>query len=380
MTIKLAEAASGKGCTHAYRPSETLGPPRSLLGWQDESDAGKRPAWRDAVRDGLLTLATLGLYRCWVRTRLNQRIWRAIRLGGQPLTYTGTVRDLLVPMLAAMGAIAAVLVTFALLKHFAVPKPRLTPSPLRLLVSVPLVYLLGLAAWSKRAQLLERTQLGLVPGRLVGSRHGYALTHLLTALATAATLGWIIPWRQLMLQRRLITGMRLGPHRLTFKARPRALLKRFAAAWLGVITVYLTSVVTLGLTMGQKIVDASRTGSLPVLDTRETFIAGALACAAAAAVGLIAAWYRIGAWRHMADMTKLDGHRLELVVSTKDYLKMVVGNTALRLGTLFLAAPVADLRQTRFLMMRLRSTSGIDRATVTAPSTKIVRIGQRSPS
>ncbi len=322
----------------------------SRIGWQD---GGDRPSLRERVREAALTVLTAGLYRCWVRTRLNGRIWRSIRIDGAPLTYTGTVRDLLMPMLAAMGAIVAVVVAFAIMKHFAVPKPRLTPSPWRLLVSVPLIYLLGMAAWTKRAHLLERTRLGAAEGRLIGSRHGYALTHLLTAMAMAATLGWIIPWRQVALQKRLISGTRLGLHRLTFEARARPLLGRFAIAWIGVIVIYLTSVVTLGVTMGPKIVAAKEAGTIPALNGHEWLIVAALGAAAAMAVGLICAWYRIGAWRHLAAMTSLDGRRMRLDADTSDYLRLVITNTALRLVTGFLAAPAADLRHTRFLMQRL---------------------------
>ncbi|MDX2155777.1 MAG: DUF898 family protein [Hyphomicrobiaceae bacterium] len=329
------------------------------------TEAGRDGFWHDPAtpapvgpqalfRDAVLTLATFGLYRCWLRTRTRQRIWSSVRIDGAPLRYTGTVRELLVPVLAAVSGLLLVVVAVAIAKMLAVPKPRLTPSPWRFLVTVPLIYMLGLAAWRHRAYLLERTLVGGAAGRLSGSRHAYALRHLLTALAVPLTLGWIVPFRQVLQQRRLITGMRIGPHRFTFEPRPRELLARFAVAWSGVIVVYLSAVLTVAFTMGPKILAAKAGGTLPALDGRETVLAVVIALASATAIGLLCAWYRIGVWRRLAAMTSLDGRPLRLDVATGSYMRLVVVNTLFRLGTLLLASHAADLRHARFVLSRLR--------------------------
>ncbi|MEM9813335.1 MAG: DUF898 family protein, partial [Pseudomonadota bacterium] len=41
------------------------------------------------VWGGVATVATLGLYRCWIKTRLRRWYWSAIQPGGHPLEYTG---------------------------------------------------------------------------------------------------------------------------------------------------------------------------------------------------------------------------------------------------------------------------------------------------
>jgi uncharacterized membrane protein YjgN (DUF898 family) len=332
-------------------PAEGSGPG---VAWRealvDEADQD----WRRQAREALLVLLTLGLYRCWVRTRLRQRIWSSVTIDGRPLAYTGTVRDLLVPALAALSGLLAVVIAVIVIKMLAVPRPRLTPSPWRLLVTIPLVYMLGLAAWRHRGFLLARTCLAGREGRLDGGRHAFAAIHLLTMLAMPLTLGWVMPWRQVALQRRLIEGMGIGPHRFTFEGSARRLLGRFAVAWAGVIAVYLGAVLMVAFTMGPKIIAARDAGTWPALDGRELLIAVAIGFAAAVAIGLLCAWYRIGVWRALVAATRLDGRPLRLEAATGEYLALVIGNTLLRAGSLLLLSPAADLRHARFLLSRLR--------------------------
>jgi uncharacterized membrane protein YjgN (DUF898 family) len=328
--------------------------PVAALAWAETPEPeAVSSEWRP-VRDALLTVATLGLYRCWVRTRLRRRVWSSLRLHGVPLGYTGTVRDLLVPALAALGGLALVALAVLVMKHFAVPRPRLTPSPWRFVVTVPLVYLLGLAAFRHRAFLLERTTLGSQSAALDGSPHAYAIRHLVTAFAVGLTLGWIVPWRQVALHRRLMGATRIGPHRFTFEGGARPLLKRFAVAWVAFMGVYLGAVLTLGLAMGPKIVAAREAMTWPQLTGTETAVAGAVAVLAGAAVWLICAWYRIGSWRHLAAMTRLDGRPLRLDVRSTDYLKLAAANALLSAATLMLAKPHAEWRHLRFVLSRLR--------------------------
>ena len=131
-------------------------------------------------------------------------------------------------------------------------------------------------------------------------------------------------------------------------------------SWAGVICVYLTAVIALGLTMGPKIVAAKAAGTWPDLTSRELAIAAAIASSAAATIGLVCAWYRIGAWRRLAAMTRLDGVPLRLDVSTGAYLRLVATNTLIRVGSLMTLAPYADLRHARLVLSGLRATPPSD--------------------
>lgn len=345
-------AAAGQAVelASAGRPGEL-----PVFAWQDSASASRDAGIRSLVRDAALAVLTLGLHRCWVRTRTRRRIWSSIQLDGVALRYAGTVRDLLLPALALLGGILAVGLAIWIAKLLAVPKPRITPTPWRFVVTVPLIYLLGLAAWRHRAFLIEHTVVGRMAGRLDGSRHAYARLHFLTAFAVPLTLGWIIPFRQVMMQRQLIEAMQLGPHRFTFDGNARALLGRFGIAWLGVIGIYLGAVLAIAFSsVGARIAIAKQAGALPVLAVGEVALACGIAAAAGLVLAFVLAWYRIGLWRHLASSTFIDGRRLRLEAATGDYLALFASNMALRSGSLYLLSAVAEERQARFLVSRLK--------------------------
>ena len=295
----LALAGSGFSPNIPAAPIATGG----AITWSGNDPELNRLAWRHAW----LTLVTFGLYRFWAKTEWRREIWRSIRIDGRALAYTGTVRELLLPVIAIGLGLVGVLAGLLIAKWLAVPRPRVTPSPWRFVITIPLVYLLGLSVWRARAYLLTRTQLGGVAGALGGNRFAYAGWHLATALAMPLTLGFALPWRQVALQRRLIEGMELGGHRFTFDCRATALLKRFAVAWLGAVGVYLAAVLSLAMTpVGLTIATAARHRNWPHFSVADIMTIATLAGAAIAAIVCLLAWYRIGVWRHFAAATRME--------------------------------------------------------------------------
>lgn len=304
-------------------------------------------------RHTLLLLATFGLYRFWSRTELRRRAFAAIRIDAIPLRYTGTARDLLMPFLAALAGLVAVAIALLIAKWLAVPRPRVSPSPWRFVISLPAIYVLGLAAWRARDYLVSSIWLGSRPGQLDGNRFHYAGVHLGTAIMMPLTLGLALPFRQVWLQRRLVEPMSVGIHRFSFDAQPVSLLKRFAGVWAGGIVIYLSVVLSLAKTMGPKILAAKGAGEFPSLDATEVGIVMALALSAALAFTTLAAWYRIGVLRHFAAATRLDGRPVRLEASTGAYVRLTLGNALMRLVSLGALSPIAELRTWRFLAAHL---------------------------
>jgi uncharacterized membrane protein YjgN (DUF898 family) len=340
--------------------AEAADPPALI--WNEAGNChADRPvmAW---LADALMTLLSFGLYQCATRTRIRQHIWSSVQIDGKPLRYTGTVRDLLVPILAMAAGVAILAADFWIASAFGAPRldlavaavaPAYPSLPWRLAISLPLIYLLGYSAWRHRAFLLQRTELDATTGHLRGNGHAYALRHLLTSLGIAVTLGWIIPWRQYILQKRLIESMSIGTHRFTLVGSPAGLFWRFAGAWVAVIAVYLAAVLSIAAAIGTKVVAAQAARTWPDLTSDEFLAVGAIGAGAALAITLVSAWYRIGAWRHFASMTRLDGHPLKLDVDGGAYVRFMIGNLAIRFGSLFLLSSYAELRHARFVLSRL---------------------------
>ena len=77
----------------------------------------------------LFRLTTLGIYHFWAKTEVRQRIWSAIRINDEPLTYTGRGMELFVGFLIVFCAQPASVVGN--------PAAKLT------VYLIPLMFLLG---------------------------------------------------------------------------------------------------------------------------------------------------------------------------------------------------------------------------------------------
>ncbi|GKY88527.1 DUF898 family protein [Sinisalibacter aestuarii] len=64
------------------------------------------PMFRLALRTGVLTVLTLGIYRFWMKTRMRRYYWSAIRPGGLPLEFTGRPTEMLTGFLTAVVFLA----------------------------------------------------------------------------------------------------------------------------------------------------------------------------------------------------------------------------------------------------------------------------------
>ncbi len=295
--------------------------------------------------------------RCRTRLALRRELWAAVRLDGRPLQYTGTLKDLLVPVLATLGGLLLVFAFFAVLTQFIVPRPSSGPNFKRLLMSVPLVYLMGLGAWRARAHLVSRTMRDGVTGTLTGSAQRYAGVHFLTALLMPLTLGWIVPWRQAMQQRRLIGGMSIGDNRFACDLRASPLLRPFALAWAGALLLYLGTVLLVAKApVGAKIAAFSRTGTWAGLSSSDRLDLALSAVVAGVALAALGAWYRAHHWRALGAATSLDGRALRLEASTAAIMRLSLGNGALKLAML---GPLAEVRTARFLAQHLAYASFI---------------------
>lgn len=312
-------------------------------------------AFREAARDLVLFFATLGLNHFWAKVRLRRRTWSAIQIDGAPLHYTGTVRDLLRPALIAAGVLVAMVAALAVAKYLAVPRPRVTPSPWRLLVSIPLVFMIGVRLWRARAYLLAHTGWKGMPGRLVGSPYPYAATHLAGAIALPLTLGWVLPWRQAAMLGQLAGGVEIAGRRVEIEGRPVIPWRRYWLPWLGVAAVYLGAVLTLAFTMGPKITGAVAARALPAFSPRDLAIIAALCVGSALAISGLAAWHRIGGLRAVVAAARFGGARLHLEVGDGAFVASAVASTAMKIASLGALSPHAEARLIRLLAMGLRA-------------------------
>jgi len=138
------------------------------------------------LKNVFLTLITLGIYAAWARTARRRFIWRQMDVGGQPLEYTGTGKELFFGYLKVGGAY---LVLFLLPGALARIAPRVGGIVQGILVLFAVFFLVPYAVYWSRRFLLGRTRWRGIRFGLSGEAKPFAMLWLKGTLLTMVTLG-----------------------------------------------------------------------------------------------------------------------------------------------------------------------------------------------
>ena len=238
-----------------------------------------------ALRVGLLTLVTLGLYRFWGRTRLRRWYWSSVRPGGDPLEYTGAGEEKFAGFLIAVCILAVWLGVVNLALMFVSLSVLAAPWMAYVLSVAGLVPIWFFARYRARAYMLARTRwrgirFGMAPGAW-----GYAWAACWNGLLTLLTLGFLWPRMTFRLEKYRTDRTWFGTLRLSQGGDWRMLLPAFGPVWIG-----------SGLTLAALALGASSTPRMAWL---------------ALPFGLWALWgavhYRVSALRLMANEKRAGG-------------------------------------------------------------------------
>ncbi|MEO0361863.1 MAG: DUF898 family protein [Pseudomonadota bacterium] len=261
-----------------------------------------------ALLRSILTILTLGLARFWMTTRLRRHYWSSIRVGGQPLEYTGTAIELFVGFLMAVVILATYL-ALANLMLFFIGLSYFQGHELGL--QLPLLAILPMTFWAQyRAMryLFARTRwrgvrFGLEPGAW-----GYMWRCLGWAFATLFSLGLLYPSQQLNLSRYVTRHMRYGDLRFRQEGRLWPLMRVWLLFWGGLVLL-VGAPALLGYFAYVGAVAAGEGGEATAEAMGEGFIAwmlGASPLLLLVVVGLYLA-YQVHAFRYLHSNKVLGG-------------------------------------------------------------------------
>ncbi len=315
-----------------------------------------------SIRNFGLTLTTLGFYSFWARAEARKQLHRALRINGQPLDYTGTGREACIAFLmglATTGIIVSLFVFFFVKSGGGTGQFRNSINEFRyqrLLITLPMLFLLGSVAYRKRKEILRRTWWRGQHFDLDGQPWAYAFQHFWTAFLVPLTLGWAGPWRASWLERRKINEMCLGTQRFQAVGGVTSLYRAFAALWFGGGTIYVATMVLIGLTIGDEVLTAVSMQTLtPLMNTR-TLTTGAyvLAIGLTPVIGFIL-FYRAAWIEHQISNLVIDGQRLDLKLPKWRFAGLMLWNSLVKLVSFGAFAPVADAALVRFIVARITS-------------------------
>ncbi|MBT5415964.1 MAG: DUF898 family protein [Rhodospirillaceae bacterium] len=200
-------------------------------------DGRRAPLFRLVLKNIVLTILTVGIYRFWAKTAVRRWFWRLISIAEERLEYTGKASELLVGFLIAMCILLPFFAVTSILEQMASTSVAGT-------IAAQVVYFLGLflliqaAIFRMRRYRLTRTMWRGIRCGLDGRTLDYVKAGVGYWLLVIVTLGFAYPWMRAGLSRHLMTRTRFGAQNFGFEVTARALLVHWAPVawvWLGIL-------------------------------------------------------------------------------------------------------------------------------------------------
>lgn len=306
-----------------------------------------------------LGLLTIGVYTFWGRTELRRRMWSSVRFLGEPFTYHGTGRELMIGFLSVLAALLVPLFVIgtAIVVVFGQTSGTYAVYQL-ILFAVIYPVLAAVAYYRARRYRLSRTAWRGIRGSMTGSSGAYGFFSWATMLAYPFTLGWIAPYRAVALQRRLATETALGSEDLRFDGAAWPLYGRFALLWFGSIVLYLGVLGAMGEVIGYR---ANDPFWYQQIKSRDIAKAVGIGLGALFIWSILSSFYYARLYNHVAASTTLgrDGaagfpaHRFRLEVKGRELIWLFVTNAMITYLTLYVLKPVATARSLKYYSERL---------------------------
>ena len=255
-------------------------------------------------------------------------------------------------------------------------------------------YLYGVAVYRARRYRRSRLRWRGIRGAMVGSSWSYGWGSLWSSLLLAVTWGWITPWRENYLHRRVIGDTRFGDRPLVYAGEAGPLYPSYALAWIGqlvglLVVAGLVGAVLYPISGPLREAVALATGPDGTIDWKAPEITGQVgqiaSMAGVALAGLllyVLLWsllwniYYAREFGYFVGQTKLEGLRFGLKVSGWSMCWLFLSNTALSLLTLTILSPVAEARVARYFVQRLSASGSIDFASILQSQERISRTGE----
>lgn len=319
-----------------------------------------------SLKNGLLNIITLTLYRFWGKTEVRRRVWQGIRLNGDAFEYTGRGMELFIGFLLALLVLGLpfLLVVFGI--QFLGPMYAFLLLPLYLFM----FWLWGFGVFTAFRYLASRTTWRGIRFRLQGSAMGYGLYYIGAVLLSSITLGWYWPTAERSLAERLWGELRFGDRRVRFsmgKAQKVGVYGPFALGWLLTLLPYLLLITVIlmiaaatapmmGMVEAPAPIPPPPAPVPPMPEVAVMMISYLIALILAPLVMLVWAPYQAAMMRSIAAGVSIDGASFTLNVKAIPLWWMTVSNLAVMLFTLGFLTPWVQARTARWLIQRLKST------------------------
>ncbi|MFY9655678.1 MAG: DUF898 family protein [Methylocystis sp.] len=285
---------------------------------------------RLVTKGALLELVTAGFYRFWLATRIRRYLWGGTLLGGDPLEYLGTGRELLYGFLFALAILAPIYLAYLLIGLAAESYKAFASLPLALFF----IAFGQFALYRARRYRLHRTAWRGLRFGMGGSGWAYSWRAMLWGAAIIGSLGLALPWAEAALERYKMRNTYYGELEGSFVGRGSDLFKR---GW----WIWLAALLAIPL-----LVAAAPRGPKPNPAQGGVFFFAMLAV-------VIAAVFLYGAYKVVLWRWWLEGLRIGDIRATSDLRTWAyIGNSWKFIGCTALTFLVVGVSLLSYLMMR----------------------------
>ncbi len=209
-----------------------------IAGGQARFDGRRDALGALMLRNLLLSILTLGIYRFWGRTHVRRFVWRHTAVLDDSLEYLGTGGELFIGFLIAVAVLLPVFAAYSLLQFLFADGSDHALLALEALYYLVLFFLVQIAIHRMRRYRLTRTAWRGVRFGLHGSSFVYARIAFGYGLLTAATFGLAYPWMRVATLGYFARHAHFGTAGLALAPNSRWLFRR----WLAVVAPLIAGI------------------------------------------------------------------------------------------------------------------------------------------
>ncbi|MEM8841241.1 MAG: DUF898 family protein, partial [Pseudomonadota bacterium] len=275
-----------------------------------------------ALSMSVLSIATLGIYRFWMVTRLRRHYWSGIQIMGDPLEYTGRGIEKMLGFLLAIVFLAVYLGLINLgLTFIGFSYAGDDPVTANLLINlsviatVPLIFF---AQYRATRYMLSRTRWRGIRFGMEAASWGYMFRAILLSILTLVTLGLAYPYQQFKLAQYMTNRSWFG----TIKFEQEGSWIELFASW---IWIYIMLFFIALAVWTMRSADSASDGTSILLAVIISIISTVV-------LYLTFLRYRFHAFRVLWSNRKLGGSRFDSEFNTSEAVKIfITGSVAISL-------------------------------------------------
>jgi uncharacterized membrane protein YjgN (DUF898 family) len=322
-----------------------------------------------SLKNGLLNIITLTLYRFWGKTEVRHRVWRGVRLNDEAFEYTGRGMELFIGFVLALLVLGVPALAVVFGVQFLGPWFLLA---IYLPLYIFFFWLWGFGTFTAFRYMASRTTWRGVRFQLKGSAANYGLQFIFAGFLSGLTAGWYWPAAERSLAEKIWDELRFGDKRIRFRmsrAERQGVYGPYAIGWFGSLVGYfLLFFIAVGVAMsvgpGDPVIvqDAASNGPDTLPPLMMNLVIYGVMLLLSPFILLIWAPYQAAMLRSVAAGVTIDDAGFRLNVKAIPLWWLTVTNLFFLLITLGFLMPWVQARTARFLVQRLESAGTADLA------------------